>query len=154
MTAFEVLQRSPLFRGFSEAGLRIFAGVAREGALPAGGAVFVEGAVGESLFLVKSGTVRLTVRGPDGERELGRLGAGEHLGAMALLARSVRLVTAVAVTPCEVLELTHDDFSRLQPEKPQACLKLAMAIAADLAARMADNRELLRDLPCRGGAAP
>lgn len=154
MTAFEVFQRSALFRGFTEAGLRIFAGVAREGALPAGSPIFVEGAVGESLFLVKSGTVRVTLRGPDGERELARLGAGEHLGAMALLARTVRLVSAVAATPCEVVELTHDDFSRLQPEKPQACLKLAVAIAADVAARMADNRELLRELPRREGAAP
>lgn len=152
MTPFEVLQRSPLFRGFTETGLRIFASVAREKALPVGSPLFVEDMVGESLFVVKSGVVRVVRRGPDGERELARLGAGEHLGAVALLAPSVRLVSAVAASPCEVLELAHADFVRLQPEKPQACLKLAVAIATDLAARVAENREVLRDLPLRGSA--
>jgi CRP/FNR family cyclic AMP-dependent transcriptional regulator len=154
MTPLESLQRSALFRDFSEAGLRIFAALAREKAIPAGSPLFVENTVGESLFIVTSGTVRVTRREADGERELGLLGAGEHLGAVSLLARSVRLVSAAAATPCEVLELAHADFVRLQPDKPQACLKLAIAIAADLATRVAENRELLRDLPSRGGAGP
>jgi CRP-like cAMP-binding protein len=102
--------------------------------------------VGESLFIVKSGTVRVTQRTPDGEREIGVLGPGEHLGEMALLARTVRLVSAVAATPVEVLEITHRDFVRLQPQKPQACLKLAIAIGADLAGRVAELREQLRAL--------
>ena len=77
------------------------------------------------------------------------LGAGEHLGAVALLGKSVRLVSAVAATACEVVEITQRDFVRLQPQKPQACLKLALAIAADLAAKVAENRDTLRELPAR-----
>jgi len=46
-----------------------------------------------------------------------------------------------------VLELAGRDFVRLQPEKPQACLKLALAIAGDLAARVAESREALQRLP-------
>lgn len=147
MTPLEVLQRSPLFRELTETGLRIFAGVARERSFAAGSPVFVEGAVGESLFVVRSGTVRITQRAGGAERELAVLGPGEHLGAVSLLARSVRLVTAVAATPCEALELTQADFAALQPEKPQACLRLAVAIAVDLATRVAENRDLLRELP-------
>jgi CRP-like cAMP-binding protein len=153
MTAAEALQRSTLFRDFTDTGLRIFAAVAREKALPAGSPLFVENMVGESLYVVVSGTVRITRRAADGERELGVLGPGEHLGALAVLARSIRLVSAVAATPCQVLELTHADFVRLQPEKPQACLKLALAIATDLATRVAENRDALRELPARPGGA-
>jgi CRP-like cAMP-binding protein len=153
MTAAEALQRSTLFRDFTDTGLRIFAAVAREKALPAGSPLFVENMVGESLYVVVSGTVRITRRAADGERELGVLGPGEHLGALAVLARSIRLVSAVAATPCQVLELTHADFVRLQPEKPQACLKLAVAIATDLATRVAENRDALRELPARPGGA-
>jgi hypothetical protein len=58
----------------------------------------------------------------------------------------VRLVSAVAETPCELVEITQRDYYRLQPQKPQACLKLALAIAADLARKMADGREALRSL--------
>jgi CRP/FNR family transcriptional regulator, cyclic AMP receptor protein len=152
VTALEVLQRSVLFKDFSETGLRIFAEIAQQKAVPAGTPLFVENMVGESLFIVLSGTVRVTQRTAEGERELALLGAGEHLGAIALLGKGVRLVSATAATPCEVLEITHRDYFRKAAEKPAACLKLALAIAADLAARVAENRELLRGLPsCRPG---
>lgn len=149
MSAVEALQRSALFKEFSETGLKIFAAVALEKSFPAGAPLFVENMLGESLFIVKSGTVRLTLKTAEGERELGTVGPGEHLGGLALLGKSIRLVSAVAASPCEVLELTQRDFVRLQPQKPQACLKLALAIGADVAARAAESRELLRDLALR-----
>ena len=149
MTVVEALERAPLFKDFSETGLKIFAAISLEKAIPAGTPIFVENMVGESLFIVKSGTVRITQRAGDAEKELAILGAGEHLGAVALLGKSVRLVSAVAATACEVVEITQRDFVRLQPQKPQACLKLALAIAADLAAKVAENRDTLRELPSR-----
>jgi CRP-like cAMP-binding protein len=151
MTAAEALQRCALFKGFTETGLRIFAAIAAERAVAAGSPLFVQGAPGESLFVVKSGTVRITLRGDAAERELEVLGPGEHVGGLALLGKTVRLVSAVAATPCEVLELSHRDFQRLQPEKPQACLKLALAIAAEVAARVAATGEGLQRL---AAAAP
>jgi CRP-like cAMP-binding protein len=149
MTAFEALKRTALFGDFTETGLRIFAGIAVEKAIPAGTPLFVENMVGESLFIVKSGTVRITQRSAEGEKELAVVGAGEHLGELALLGRSVRLVSAVAATACEVVEITQRDFVRLQPQKPQACLKLALAIASDLATKVTENRDTLRDLAAR-----
>jgi CRP-like cAMP-binding protein len=149
MTALEALQRAPLFKDFTETGLKIFAAIAQEKAIPAGSPIFVENMVGESHIIEKSGTVRLTQKTAEGERELGTLGAGEHLGELALLAKSVRLVSAVASTQCEVLELSQRDFARLQPQKPQACLKLALAIAADVAAKVAETRDLLRELAAK-----
>jgi CRP-like cAMP-binding protein len=149
VTALEALQKAPLFREFTETGLKIFATIALEKAIPAGTPLFAENMVGESLFIVKSGTVKLTQKTAEGERELAVVGAGEHLGELALLAKSVRLVSAVAATPCEVLEITQRDFARLQPQKPQACLKLALAIAHDVADRAAGSRDALRELGAR-----
>ncbi len=149
MTPVEALQRAPLFKDFTETGLKIFATIAQEKTIPAGSPIFVENMVGESLFIVKSGTVRLTQKTADGERELGTVGAGEPLGALALLAKSVRLVSAIAVTPVDVLEFSQRDFARLQPQKPQAGLKLALAIAADVAAKVAEARDLVRELAAR-----
>jgi CRP/FNR family cyclic AMP-dependent transcriptional regulator len=145
----EALQRCPLFKEFTETGLRIFATIAVEKAVEAGAPLFAEGMTGESLFILVSGQVRVTQKDPRGERELAVLGPGEHLGALGLLARSTRLVSAVAATRCEVLELAQRDFARLQPQKPQACLKLALAIASELGGRVAENRELLRELTSR-----
>jgi CRP/FNR family cyclic AMP-dependent transcriptional regulator len=148
MTSLEVLRKSSLFRDFSETGLAIFASIAAEKGVPAGAPIFAENMVGESMFILKSGTVRITVRDGQGqaERTLAVLGPGEHVGELALLVRSVRLVSAIAETPCELLELSQRDYYRLQPQKPQACLKLALAIAADLARKVAAGREELRSL--------
>ncbi len=146
MTNVEVLQRCALFKDFTEVGLRIFAEIAVARTIPAGSPLFVENMVGESLFIVKSGTVRVTQKGAAGERELAVLGAGEALGSLSVLAKGVRIVSAVAVTPLEVLEIAHRDYFRKISEKPQACLKLALAIAADLAAKASDSRDALREL--------
>ncbi|BDG07266.1 cyclic nucleotide-binding domain-containing protein [Anaeromyxobacter paludicola] len=145
MTVLESLRRCLLFKDFTDTGLQIFAAVARERAVPAGTPLFVEGMVGESLFIVRSGTVRLAHKVSGAERPLGTAGAGDHLGALSLLAPSHRACSAVAESACELLELQQADFARLGPQKPQACLKLALAIAADLARRMADAREPLRE---------
>jgi CRP-like cAMP-binding protein len=154
VTAQAVLQRCTLFKDFTETGLKIFAAIALVKTVTAGTPLFVENMVGESLFILKSGSVRITQRDGKGERELAMLGPGEHLGQLALLAHSTRLVSAVAATDCEVVELTQRDFVKLQPVKPQACLKLALAIAADLAARVGETREHLRELGPRKAAGP
>jgi CRP/FNR family cyclic AMP-dependent transcriptional regulator len=151
MTVIEALQGSSLFKEFTETGLKIFASIAHEKSIPAGTPLFVENMVGESLFIVKAGTVRITRRLDGAEKELGVLGAGENLGELALLAKSVRLVSAVAVTACEVVEITQRDYYRLQPQKPQACLKLALAIASDLARQVGESRDLFRGLVGKAG---
>jgi CRP-like cAMP-binding protein len=146
MTNVEVLQRCALFKDFTEVGLKIFAEIAVSRSVPAGSPLFVENMVGESLFIVKSGTVRITQKGTAGERELAVLGPGEALGSLSVLAKGVRIVSAVAVTPLEVLEIAHRDYFKKIPEKPQACLKLALAIAADIASKASDSRDALREL--------
>ncbi len=146
MTLVEVLQKCNLFRDFSDTGLNIFAAIASEKSVPAGAPLFAENMVGDSMFIVASGTVRITSRNGESERTLAVLGPGEYLGELALLARSVRLVSAVAETPCELVEITQRDYYRIQPQKPQACLKLALAIAADLAHKLAEGRDALRSL--------
>jgi CRP/FNR family transcriptional regulator, cyclic AMP receptor protein len=146
MTLVEALQQSTLFREFSETGLNIFAAIASEKSVPAGAPIFAENMVGDSMFIVKTGTVRITSRSGEVERTLAVLGPGEHLGELALLARSVRLVSAIAETPCDLVEIAQRDYYRLQPQKPQACLKLALAIATDLAHKLAEGREALRSL--------
>ncbi len=150
MSVLEALKGSSLFREFTETGLKIFATIAQEKTVPAGSPLFVENRVGDSLFIVKSGTVRVTQRSGAGEAELAVLGAGEHLGELALLAKSARLVSAVAASECAVVEISQRDFFKLAPEKPQACLKLALAIAADLARQVGESRDALRALVAKG----
>jgi CRP/FNR family cyclic AMP-dependent transcriptional regulator len=148
------LAAAPMFRDFTETGLRIFAGIATVRRVPSGGALFAENAAGESMLVVVEGAVRLTQKRAEGaESEVGRAGPGDTLGELAVLAPSVRLLSAAAAADCLLLEITQPDFLRLAPQKPQACLKLATAIAAQLARRVADSRALLREALARATPA-
>ncbi len=44
------------------------------------------------------------------------------------------------------MELRSADFQRLMTQKPQACLKLLMAIVSQFGARLQANREAFRAL--------
>ena len=150
MTLLEALARAPLFESFTDTGLAIFAAIARERALGAGAPLFAEGDAAEALYIVKSGALRILQRTPRGEREIATLGPGEHLGQLALLAPGVHLVSAAAASPTEVVEIGRRAFFKTAQEKPQACLKLSLLIAADLSRRLGESRELLKDALARG----
>jgi CRP/FNR family transcriptional regulator, cyclic AMP receptor protein len=132
MTVVAALQKCTLFKDFSDNGLQILSTAISEKNLADGATIFAEGSPGDALYVVKSGHVRITQKSGGSERELGHLGPGDAFGILAVLSPSVRLVSAYAVGGCELLEMSHKPYSVLHPHKPQACLKLALAIASEL----------------------
>lgn len=144
--AAEHLARCPLFADFSPTGLEIFAAIASERVVPQGASIFVENMVGDALYVVIDGYVRICLRDGEGkDRPLGQIAEGAHFGELSLLTPgATRMVSAVAETEVRVLEIRRKDFARLQSQKPQACLKLVLAIASSFGRNLAENREVLR----------
>jgi CRP-like cAMP-binding protein len=143
--AAAVLKKCALFKDFSDTGLQIIASVAAPKTLPPGTPLFVEGMAADAFFIVKSGAIQISVKGQSGERLVGLLGVGEALGQLALIGSAgVRLATATAEGATEVLEIRQSDFAKLQAQKPQACLKLMMAVATQIGDYLNANRDLLR----------
>ncbi|NVJ22050.1 MULTISPECIES: cyclic nucleotide-binding domain-containing protein [Myxococcus] len=148
------LKACPLFKGFTDTGIQIFAGVAVPRAFPKGTALFTEGKTGESLLIVGEGTVRLSARNPSGEDvSLGEVGTGEPLGELALVQKGERLCTATAVTDVSALEIRSSDFQKLLATKPQACVKLLMGIVGFFGQKARDNRDMIRTLIGKAPAA-
>jgi CRP/FNR family transcriptional regulator, cyclic AMP receptor protein len=147
MAAVDVLRASGLFRGFTETGIQIFAGISVERAFPTGTPLFVEDAVADTLILIAEGQVRLSARSASGEAALlGKLGPGHALGALSLINRGRRMCSAIAASRVAAVEIRHADFQRLMGVKPQACLKLLMNIVGELGQSLQDNRESFRSL--------
>jgi CRP-like cAMP-binding protein len=147
MAAAEKLKSSALFKGFTDTGIQILAGIAVERAFPGGSPIFVENQVADSMLIVSAGRVRLTARGAGGEEHLlGEAGPGEALGQLSLIDPGQRMCSATAWTNVQALELRSSDFQRLMAQKPQACVKLLMNIVSDFGKRLGDNREALRSL--------
>lgn len=140
-----VLKSNALFSNFTDTGIQILATVAQEKRVPSGAPLFVEHMIGDGLYIVAEGRIRLALRGPDGTvTPLALLGPGESLGEAALLRAGPRLCSATAEGDARVVEIARRDIAQLQRTKPQACLKLLMGVVETLGERLAATDEDFR----------
>jgi CRP-like cAMP-binding protein len=149
MTAAEGLRACGLLAGFTDTGIQILAGIATPRSYPAGTPLFAEAMVSDSLLIVGEGQVALTTRGERGDVSLGELGAGDWLGELSLITPGQRMCTATALSPVTAFEIRQSDFQKLLATKPQACMKLLMAICTQFGQKVAANRDALRSLAQR-----
>lgn len=135
-----LLRATPLFKGFTDTGLQIIGSIGQLKTLPPSTPLFVENMIGESLFIVGQGTVRLGVRGPAGEDlTLAEVHGPESIGEAALLRPGPRQCSATAETTVAVVEIHRRDLAALQRTKPQACLKLMMGVVELVAERLRET---------------
>jgi hypothetical protein len=94
----------------------VLAGVAMvsgEGWVAPGEPIFAKGDVGNSLYVVGSGRVRVH----DGDRTLHELGAGTAFGELSLLDAAPRSASVTALEPVHLLWLDQADFYALMSER-------------------------------------
>lgn len=146
MDVFAALRRNALLSGFTDDGVRIIQAATTPRTLPAGAPIFVEKMLSESAFLLAEGRVILVRNGPHGERPLARLDAPDSFGELSLLMQGPRRIGARAETPVVLLEIHRRDFTQLQKQRPQACMKLLMAIVDRFSARMDEAAPLMEHM--------
>lgn len=84
-----------------------------------GEVIFRQGDLGRDVYVIRSGTVEVLVKGPDGsEGVLRRLGPGECFGEMALLGKAPRSATIRTVTPVQVFKMSPSNFAALYTNLP------------------------------------
>ncbi len=149
MDAASALRASPLFQTFTDTGVGILATICSPKNFPAGTPLFVENMVSDSLMVIGEGRVALSTRGEKGDLAIGELGPGDWLGELSLINTGQRLCTAMALTPVAAFEIRQADFQRLTATKPQACMKLLMAICITFGQKVQANRDSLRTLVAR-----
>ena len=79
----------------------------------AGQTIIREGDPADSFFILTRGAASVRRNGPDGEREISTLKAGDFFGEVGLLTGTPRNATVRATAPSEVLELDADGFRDL-----------------------------------------
>ncbi len=147
MTNLELLQKSVLFKGCSNEELALVLGLFQERQIRQNAAIFMEKMPAEALYIVKSGTVRVTMMAGEGEETgLLLLGPGEFFGELALIQEDVRLVSARAETSVDILLLTRKDFQALLDLDPRTASRMLMTIAKLLAMRIKAYSERLKEL--------
>jgi len=83
--------------------------------------IFQEGDPGRHMYVIKSGTVEVVVKQPDGADEvIDRLGPGDHFGDIALLRRNLPYRSTVrTVTPANIFRLSPSGFAQLYANLPE-----------------------------------
>jgi CRP-like cAMP-binding protein len=102
-----------------------------------GEVVFVEGDIGRALFILESGKVELTRKGPGGETlSLYTLKPGEFFGEMALLESLPRSATATAIEPTRLHLLYRTKLDALLGAHPRIGVTIMSHLARLLSARL------------------
>ncbi len=147
MATVDALRACALFKGFTDTGLQIIAGIATERMFPKGVPLFVENMVADSMFVLVDGKVKVSAKNEKGDEiALGELSAGDFLGELSLIQPGQRMCSATALSQVTAVEVRHADFQKLLTQKPQACLKLLMGICTVFGQKVADNRDAFRAL--------
>jgi hypothetical protein len=86
-----------------------------------GHVIFKEGDPGRHVYVIKSGTVEVVSRRPDGGAEVvDRLGPGDHFGDVALLRRNLpHRATVRTVTEAQVFRISPGAFVQLYANLPE-----------------------------------
>ncbi|HKN83858.1 MAG TPA: DUF1003 domain-containing protein [Pyrinomonadaceae bacterium] len=109
--------------------------------LRASDVLFQAGDPGESLFIVRSGSIELFIKDTAGQKIVLTVAEeGDLFGELSLLDSGPRTATAIALTDVELLVLDRDDLLLLFQKRPDAALHMLAAMSA--MTRKAD--ELLR----------
>jgi CRP/FNR family transcriptional regulator, cyclic AMP receptor protein len=111
---------------FSKAELKRIERAGRRLTVPEGWSPISQSTGADKLYIIESGEV--SVR-RDGE-EVARLGAGDVMGEKAVLSKSLRTASLVALTKLEVLHLTDEDVTKLSEDMPKFREELEKAAAA------------------------
>lgn len=123
--AVAALAHVPLFSGLSARDLGTIAAVARRRDVPAGTVLTEQGALGTEFVVVVDGEVQILID----DREIRRMGPGDHLGEIALLLDVPRTATAVTTSPCLLYVLDGDAFAAMLRSQPRIEDKILRSVS-------------------------
>ena len=140
-----VLRRCALFESLSADQLAKVAEIAVGRDVAAGDVLFREGSPGDEMFVVVTGTIRISKDIPGaGEEALTLLGPGTYFGEMAAIDDAPRSADAVAHTACALLVIRRDDLDRLMFLDKDLAYALLWAFVRTLSSRLRETSEKLR----------
>lgn len=151
MSNAQVLQQVPLFGEIPPEDLERLAAVARARTYPKNNMVLFKDDVGDALFVVASGQVKVVLTGEDGrEVILAVLGPGAFFGEMALIDDEPRSANVIAMEQAQLLVLQREEFRAALRRSPDIAWGLLRELTRRL--RRADatiGNLVLKDVSAR-----
>ncbi|MFN7699603.1 MAG: Crp/Fnr family transcriptional regulator [Deltaproteobacteria bacterium] len=147
----EALGKVELFRGIGKEGLERIAAICNEESFRLGDVVFREGEVGDKLYFILEGKVRISreVSGM-GEEALAVLGAGAAFGEMSLIDDFPRSADARVHEHCRLLVLTKEALEDLLFLDKDLAYEILWNFVRILSARLRETNDKMTFLSVTG----
>ncbi len=141
----KLLRKTPIFSTLDSSGLKSIADLFKEKTYSADEVLFREGTLGDTLYIIKEGAVKITRSAKEGEDEaswcLRR--EGDIFGESGFIDESPHRVTAQATESTQVLELSRSNFLAILNSNPLIAYQIVKVMSWRL--RQSDLR-LVEDL--------
>ncbi|MBT4385109.1 cyclic nucleotide-binding domain-containing protein [Candidatus Peregrinibacteria bacterium] len=118
-----ILRTVPLFHALSEAEHKSIIEHVNMEYFPAHHILFEQGVMGDSMYIIKTGVLRIF----NETGELAQLGEGDFFGEMALIEDQPRMAAAETLSDCEIFVLKKEDFGELMSKSPEISEKVQAA---------------------------
>lgn len=125
------LKRVPLFADLVSGDIKQVAAIAREQSFSDSDIIVQQGEVGDLMFIIVSGEVRVLVSQGKQEVELARRKAGEYVGEMALITKE-RTATLTAVGQVHTLSIDRKSFESILRDRPDVSLAVIQVLCERL----------------------
>jgi HEAT repeat protein len=125
-------KRVPLFANLSPGDIKQVAAIAEEVSFSNGDILLQQGEVGDVMFIIASGEVRVIASKDQKEVELARRKVGEFIGEMALISKEPRSATVAAVGNVHTICINQKNFESLLRDRPDASLAVIQVLCKRL----------------------
>jgi CRP/FNR family transcriptional regulator, cyclic AMP receptor protein len=141
----DFLARTPFFGGISADALDALSAMLVARPFAAGSAVFRQGELGASMFIVEKGELIVCHEGAPGEPrvKLLRLRPGDFFGEMSLIEMQPRSASVFADQDAVVLELTGRDLYRLYKQDVKSYVLVLQNVNRELCRRLRGTSDRL-----------
>ena len=128
----DVLSSIPLFEGMDRSRLKLLTFASDRHIYDPGQVVIRQGEVGETAYIIISGTADIILETADGPTHIATLGRNDQFGELALLCEAPRTATVTANEPLTVLSISKDVFIKLIAEDAEMSARITRSIAERL----------------------
>lgn len=125
-------KRVPLFANLTPVDLKQVASLAEEEVFSDGEEIAHEGDVGDVMFIIVNGEVKVCSHKDGVEMEIARRKAGDYVGEMSIIGREPRMASLIAIGDVRTLCIDQQSFEELIRERPDVSLSVMKVLGQRL----------------------
>ncbi|HEV8588622.1 MAG TPA: DUF1003 domain-containing protein [Pyrinomonadaceae bacterium] len=125
----EAIRSVPLFASLTDEDAQELLTLLQSRAITAGTSLFHAGELGDAMYLIQSGRVRIAVKDAEGKQiVLAELAQGDFFGEMSIIDGKQRSADAAVIEDAHLSVLSREDFLRFVNTNPGVALEMLSAV--------------------------